>query len=120
MKFFAILLLACLSGANAAGTTLPRSSTKAREALIAVKVTRFDPELCTVILEPKGKTFVLRAETKSGALLPTSCQAGFRIVPTTTTRLRADSGASDIPPNGVRGSVAAGAGLIDIGDKWSR
>ena len=120
MKTLAIMLLACASAANAATGTLTGSLPKANDAAITVKAARFDSEPCTLTPEPKGKGFVLKAKTKSGALLPASCELGFKITPPAAPRVSPGSGLSDILLDGVQETPGAGAGLIDIGDKWSR
>ena len=112
---FAAAMLACASGSKAAEGTQAKPLPEAPNAAIAVEVTRFDPERCTLTLESKDKTFVMRAETKPEG--SKSCEAGFKI---STPRAGSGSDASDIVLDAVRGDARAGAGFIDIGDKWSR
>ena len=112
---FAAAVLACATGAIAAEGVTTRPLPKNSDAGTAVEVTRFDPERCALTMESKDKTLVLRAETK-----PTgskSCEASFKI---SAPRAGSDSDAGDIVLDAVRGDARAGAGFIDIGDKWSR
>jgi hypothetical protein len=104
---FAAAMLACASGANASEDGL---TVEAGSAGIAVEMTRFDPELCVLTLAPKGKTFVLKAQSKS----PTGwfrkgCEASFKVAAPAGPPVRVETGAGSTLFDGLSGRIQAHA-----------
>jgi DUF4097 and DUF4098 domain-containing protein YvlB len=131
---FAVALLACASAAGAEETATKSFSAAGIEALkidtaagnikvkagnarIAVEVTRFDPELCVLTMAPKGKTFVLKAESRSQTgWFRKGCEAGFQVTAPAALRVSADSGAGNLAIAGLTGALTlnTGAGSISL------
>lgn len=131
----ALAVLSCASGARASEGTLTKSfpstgiealdidtpagniTVKAGGAGIGVSVTRFDPELCTLTMEPRGKTFILKADNKvRSGWFRKSCEAGFQVTAPATARVSADSGAGSLAMAGLKGALTlnTGAGSISL------
>lgn len=131
----ALAVLACASGAKASEGTLTKSfpaagiealkidtpagniAVKAGKGELAVEVTRFDPERCVLTMEPKGKTFVLKAESKPRTgWFAKGCEAGFQVTAPATARVSADSGAGSLAMAGLKGALTlnTGAGSISL------
>jgi hypothetical protein len=107
---FAAAMLACASGANASEDGI---TVEAGGAGISVEMTRFDPELCVLTLAPKGKTFVLKAQSKP----PTGwfrrgCEAGFKAAPPAPPPVKVEAGGGSTLFDGLsgRGQAHAEAG----------
>lgn len=80
MKIAAIVV-AALACASLAGAEEPAKkgeiAVKADAGSVAVTVTRYDPERCTLTVESKDGTLRLKAESKPG--LEKGCEAGFSV-----------------------------------------
>lgn len=132
---FAVAVLACASWAKASESAMTKSFPAAGiEALdidtaagnitvmagntgIAVEVTRFDPERCILTMEPKDKTFVLKAETKvRTGWFSKGCEAGFKVTAPAGMRVSANTGAGNLNVSGIKGALAldTGAGSISL------
>lgn len=131
----ALAVMACASGAKASEGTLTKSfpaagvealkidtpagniGVKAGKGELVVEVTRFDPERCFLTMEPQGKTFVLKAESKPrSGWFSRGCEAGFQVTAPATARVSADSGAGSLSMAGLKGALTlnTGAGSITL------
>ena len=104
---FAAAMLACASGTSASEDGI---SVEAGGSGIAVEITRFDPELCVLTLAPKGKTFILKAQSKT----PTGwfrkgCEASFKMAAPVPPPVKADAGPGSISFDGRSGRSQAHA-----------
>lgn len=104
---FAAAMLACASGAYASEGGL---AAEAAGAGIAVEITRFDPEVCVLTLAPKGKTFVLKAQSKTPAgWFRKGCEASFKMAAPVPPPVKADAGPGSISFDGRSGRSEAHA-----------
>jgi hypothetical protein len=104
---FAAAMLACASGANASESDI---TVEAGGAGIAVELTRFDPELCVLTLMPKGKTFVLKAQSKTPAgWFRKGCEALFKVPAPAPPPVKVDASAGSTLFDGLSGRIQAHA-----------
>ncbi|MBI2788147.1 MAG: hypothetical protein HYX59_05640 [Elusimicrobia bacterium] len=103
----AIAALAWAAGANASegGITV-----EAGGAGISMEVTRFDPERCVLVLEPKGNAFVLKAQSKfPAAWFRKGCEARLKAAAPVPSPVRADARAGSALFDGLSGRAHAHA-----------
>lgn len=105
---WAIAALACAVGASASEGDI---AVEAGGAGIAMEVTRFDPELCVLTVEPKGDTFVLKARSKSPAgWFRKGCEARFKAAAPAAPPVRLNAGAGSTLFDGLSGRARSQTG----------
>lgn len=134
MRIIAIVLLACATWVKAEEATMKTFPAAGIEALkidtaagnitikagnggIEVEATDYDPELCSLTMEPKGGTLHLKAETRSARRFwRKGCKAGFKVTTPAGLRVSAAAGAGSLSAAGMKGALAlsTGAGSISL------